>query len=178
MKLLDRVRKQMTEMEYTPDTIYAYTQWMVRYIRFHRLQHPSSLGYLGIDQYITHLSSQQQVAASTQNQALDAITFMVNEVLELDLNLDTLRARTPKRLPETASHQMIIAALEQLTGRDWVMGYLVYGSGLKGKECATLGVDDIDFDNHVISLPDRETILPQNERLRLKLRQQTAVVEA
>nr|WP_277874100.1 hypothetical protein [Pseudanabaena cinerea] len=39
------------------------------------------------------------MAASTQNQALSAILFLYQEVLELELNLDAVRAKRPRNLP-------------------------------------------------------------------------------
>jgi len=46
-------------------------------------------------EFLTHLAVQENVAASTQNQALSAILFLYKEVLkqELDLQVDAVKAK-------------------------------------------------------------------------------------
>ncbi|MFN7760436.1 MAG: phage integrase N-terminal SAM-like domain-containing protein, partial [Pseudanabaena sp.] len=54
-----------------------------------------------VNAFLTHLAVNENVAASTQNQALCAILFLYREVLqqELNLNLDAVRAKRPHYLP-------------------------------------------------------------------------------
>jgi len=65
------------------------------------------------------------VSASTQNQALSARLFLYRELLERDLDLESLiRARTRPRLPVVMAVEEIRAVLEAL-----VAGVL-HGGGL------------------------------------------------
>ena len=58
------------------------------------------------------------------------------------------------------------AVLGQLWGAPWLMGSLLYGSGLRVSECAELRVKDLDFDRREITVRDgkgrrdRRTLLP------------------
>jgi Phage integrase, N-terminal SAM-like domain len=54
-----------------------------------------------LNEFLTHLAVNENVAASTQNQPLCAILFLYKEVLhqELDLHLDSVRAKRPQNLP-------------------------------------------------------------------------------
>jgi Phage integrase, N-terminal SAM-like domain len=45
------------------------------------------MGGAELETFLTHLAVQEQVAASTQNQALSAILFLEREVLKQDLGI-------------------------------------------------------------------------------------------
>ncbi len=95
-KLLDQVRKAIRTTHYSPRTDSAphslihmdaergeaYIHWIERYIFFHNKRHPSEMGALEINQFLTHLAVKENVTASTQNQALSAILFLYREVLQ------------------------------------------------------------------------------------------------
>jgi hypothetical protein len=53
------------------------------------------MGSAKIKAFLTHLAVEENVAASTQNQALNAILSLYREVLkqELDLQVDAVRAK-------------------------------------------------------------------------------------
>jgi hypothetical protein len=68
---------------------------------FHHMQHLRTLGSTEIVAFLPHLAVLEQVAASTQNQALSTLLFLYRDMLEIDLQLplDAVRAKRPKRLP-------------------------------------------------------------------------------
>jgi hypothetical protein len=59
-------------------------QWIVRYILFHK-RHPKEMGVLEIEELLTHLAVEGNIAAATQNQALNAILFLYRQVLQIEL---------------------------------------------------------------------------------------------
>jgi len=75
-KLLDHVREAMRLKHYVYRTAETYVQWIRRYILFHNKRHPKELGQPEIEAFLTDLAVNQQVAASTQNQALNAVLFL------------------------------------------------------------------------------------------------------
>ena len=99
-KLLDQVRDAIRLKHYSIRTEEAYVSWIKRFILFHKKRHPLEMGAAEIEEFLTHLAVNENVAASTQNQALSALLFLYREVLHQDLvPIDALRARKPKRLP-------------------------------------------------------------------------------
>ena len=72
-KLLDRVRETLRRKHYSYRTEQAYVHWIKRFILFHNKRHPNEMGVPEIEAFLTHLAVHEQVAASTQNQALQAI---------------------------------------------------------------------------------------------------------
>ena len=115
-----------------------------------------------------HLAVKENVAASTQNQALSALWFLYREVLPQDLDgpIDALRAKKPKRLPTVLTKEEVHRVLGHLSGDHLLMAKLLYGSGLRLMECARLRVKDVDFAYHTIvvrdgkGMEDRVTMLP------------------
>src|SRR5512143_2899232 len=100
-RLLDRLRGELRVRHRSRRTEDAYVEWARRFIVFHGKRHPAGLGPEAITAFLNHLAVDGKVAASTQNQALDALVFPYRHVLERDLGqLDGLiRARGPRRLP-------------------------------------------------------------------------------
>ncbi len=97
--LLDQVREKIRLKHYSIRTEQAYVEWIKRYILFHHKRHPQEIGKQEVEQFLTHLAVDRNVAASTQNQALSAILFLYKEVLEKDIGwLENVeRAKRPTR---------------------------------------------------------------------------------
>ena len=68
MKLLDHVRQVLRSRDYAYRTEQCYCQWIVKFIHFHGLRHPNEMGTAEVEQYLTHLAVNEQVAAATQHQ--------------------------------------------------------------------------------------------------------------
>src|SRR6478672_4359761 len=76
MKLLDQVRQAIRTVHYSIRTERCYVYWIERFIRFHQLKHPNTMGAVEVEQFLTFLAVPDHVSASTQNQALGALLFL------------------------------------------------------------------------------------------------------
>jgi len=103
------------------------------------------MGKAEIEQFLTSLAVERNVAASTQNQALAALLFLYKDVLEFDPGWldDVVRAKRPARLPTVLTQSETEALLRVLRGVSWIMAMLLYGAGLRLKECLRLRVKDL-----------------------------------
>src|SRR5258708_20139456 len=101
MRLLDRVRVALRARHYSVRTEKAYIGWIRRFILFHDKRHPDTLGEAEIGAYLSALATEAKVSASTQNQALAALLFLYQEVLERKLEWlgGLVHATRPTRLP-------------------------------------------------------------------------------
>jgi integron integrase len=168
-RLLDQVRAQLRLRHYSPRTETAYVQWIRRFILFHGKQHPLTLGTRHVAVFLTHLATQGEVSASTQNQALNALMFLYSQVLGRDLESigGFVRAHKPRRLPVVLTAAEVRALLERLEGSSRLVASLLYGSGLRLLECLELRVKDVDFEQREIRLrqgkgrKDRVAPLPE-----------------
>lgn len=146
-RLLDQVRSRLRYLHYSPRTEQSYVQWIRRYILFHGKQHPKHLGPDAITEYLNFLAMKERVAASTQNQALNAIFLLYKQVLQVDPGQfpEFSHAKKPKRLPTVLNRDEIQAILSHLHEPYKTMTGLMYGSGLRLSECYSLRILDIDF---------------------------------
>jgi integron integrase len=167
-KLLDQVRDKIRVKHYSIRTETQYLQWIKRFIFFHGKQHPRDLGATEVEAFLTHLATEGNVSASTQNQALSALLFLYREVLGIDLPwMDSMvRAKKPQRLPVVLNRSEVSMVLERMEGTYSLMARLLYGTGMRLMECCRLRVKDIDFGQREILIregkgaKDRVTMLP------------------
>ncbi len=167
-KLLDEVRTVMRLRHMSIRTEEAYVQWIKRFIMFHHKRHPQEMGEGEIRDFLAYLAVDQNVAASTQNQAMSALLFLYREVLAKELpRLNQIERPTkPKRLPVVFTRQEVQAVLAHLPGTHHLVASLLYGSGLRLLECLRLRVKDVDFQTNQIIVrdgkgeKDRVTMLP------------------
>jgi integron integrase len=184
-KLLDRVRTLIRAKHYSIRTERIYVFWIKRFICFHGKRHPESMGKAEVEAFLSHLATAGDVAASTQNQALAALLFLYKEILQIRLPwLDSVvRAKRPKKLPVVLTKDEVDRLLAQSDGTVGLFLRLLYGTGMRIMECATLRIKDIDFGARSIIIragkggKDRVTVLPESviEGLGLHLQHVRAV---
>ena len=167
-KLLDQVRDAIRLKHYSYSTEKTYVHWAKRYILFHNKRHPAEMATGEVEAFLTHLAKDENVSASTQNQALNALLFLYRNVLQKDLAIPikVLRAKPSEHLPTVLSKEETGRILSGMQGLHQLMAKLLYGCGLRLMECMRLRVKDIDFDQSQIIIregngeKDRTTMLP------------------
>jgi site-specific recombinase XerD len=166
-KLLDRVRQAIRLKHYSYRTEKTYVDWIRRYILFHNKQHPRDMGIREAEAFLSHLAVVDNVAASTQNQALSALLFLYRFVLEQDLPpVDALKARQSRYLPTVLTKEEVQAIISNLSGEHKLLVQLLYGIGLRLTEGLSLRTKDVDFSYQQITVRDtkghesRATMLP------------------
>ncbi len=175
-KLLERVRAALRLRHRSPRTEKSYVGWIRRYVVFHGKRHPAEMGAPEVERFLSSLAVDGHVSASTQNQALAALLFLYRVVLGVELPWmdEIVRARKPERLPVVLTRAEVSRLLSELHGRDRLMATLLYGSGLRLLECASLRVKDVDFERGEIVVrgakggKDRVTMLPEGVREALR----------
>ena len=133
MKLLDRVRAAIRVRHYSVRTEQTYIDWIKRFIIFHGKRHPEGLGADEVREFLSHLASERNVAASTQNQAFSALLFLYKEVLKKELPWieDIQRAKRPVKIPVVFTPTEARAVLSKMHGTARLMANLLYGCGLR-----------------------------------------------
>ena len=196
-RLHDQVREVLRFHHYSLRTEKAYWQWIRRYLVFcrdhphltpalsppsegaereKRWRHPKEMGAPEVAQFLAHLAVAGNVAASTQNQALNALVFLYEQVVQLPLGDlgEFARVKRPARLPVVLTQeetQRVLVALKPGTGS--LIIRLLYGTGMRLMECLRLRVKDVDFARNQIVVregkgdKDRMTMLP--DRLKVEL---------
>jgi integron integrase len=176
-KLLEQLSDALRRRHYSYRTEETYIEWVRRYILFHQKRHPETMGVEEIQAFITHLATDRNVAASTQNQALSAVLFLYREVLHKEIDtIVATGAKRPERLPTILTREEIGRILSELGGSYKLMAQLLYGSGLRLMECARLRVKDLDFDYKTVTVRDgkgeKDRITPMPDALIAPLQRQ------
>ncbi len=134
-------------------------------------RHPRELGHADVESFLSHLAQEKHVAASTQNQAFNALLFLYRHVLDLPDRvdrIDAVRSKKPKRMPTVLTRDEVSALLAQLEGIPLLIAKLMYGCGLRVSELVRLRVEALDFGNGGLIVrdgkgrKDRITVLPQS----------------
>ncbi len=141
-------------------------------------RHPRELGAVDVGNFLTHLAVERRLAASTQNQAANAIVFLYRHVLADELPADHLgrfvaeRSRRPRRVPTVLSENEVRRLIAEMAPDSvrTLMVRLLYGTGLRVMECCTLRLRDLDFDRQQVIVrggkgdKDRMVMLPASLR--------------
>lgn len=164
-KLIQVYREALRRIGRSPRTEKSYVNWVRRYLRFLAGAHPKE-DPAGVKRFITHLAVDENLSPTTQGQALAAILFLYWLYgIEIE-NVELLRAKRDKRVPEVLTEEEVSCVIENMDGVYKIMAQLMYGGGLRLNECLKLRVKELDFYNRVITLrdtkgnADRSTCLP------------------
>jgi integron integrase len=184
-KLLDQVRNVLRLHHYSIHTERSYIDWIKRYVHFHQMRCREDLaeGEKKIEAFLTDLAVQGKVAASTQNQAMNALVFLYKKVLAkpLDERIDAVRAERKVNVPVVLTREEVSRVLAVMEGVPQLIVKVLYGSGLRILEAVRLRVKDVDFEMKQVTVrsgkgeKDRFTTLPasmipllQNQLQRVK----------
>jgi len=170
----------MASREYSQRTQTAYLGWLREFLAFHRSSDPRALSKGHAERFLEHLESERCLAAKTRNQAASAIAFLYKEILGTNAMDDVARPRNRKAVPVVLSRQEVTKLLSELRGKYWLIGALLYGTGLRVTECLSLRLKDLDFDLGQIAVRagkgGSNRFVPLPDHLRGPLTQQVAKV--
>ena len=164
-----RLRRVLRLLHYSPRTEKAYAYWARRFVRHHGPHRdPAGMGADEVRAFLSHLAVTERVSASTQNQALCALVFLLTRVYGKELEPLGMveRAKTPKRLPVVLTRAEVRATLAQMSGVPRLVCVLLYGAGMRLLECLTLRVKDVDLERNELRIrggkgaKDRVTVFP------------------
>lgn len=152
-KVRKKTRQVMSARDLSLRTEESYLHWFERYLYWIN-QHPSGTSEEKVRLFLSYLAIERNVASATQAQALNAIAFLYKRIFEHPLkDIGQFKpARKPRRLPTVLSRDEAMRLLNQLNGVYWLMASILYGSGLRQKECLSLRTQDIDFGRQQIMI--------------------------
>jgi integron integrase len=155
-RLMEIVRRKLRERRYSRRTEEAYVHWIRRYIVSNDRRHPNDLDEAAVRRFLSSLAVEYELAASTQNQALAALTFLYDRVLDRPLTRieGIAPARGSKHVPVVLSQREIRSIVRALPETVRLCALIMYGSGLRLMECLRLRVKDIDLDRREIVVRD------------------------
>lgn len=168
---IEALRVAIKVKHYSIKTFESYAGHVKAYIRFLRgnTYGPDISPEAKIEAFLTYRAMTGNISASTQDQALNALLFLYKTVfrMEVEGKIDAVRAKKAKRLPVVLSRDEVALIFNEMTGNNGLMASVLYGCGLRLKECLCLRVKDIDFERGQVIVrsgkgnKDRITMLPE-----------------
>jgi integron integrase len=155
-RLLDRVRERIRYRHFSISTEKTYVYWIRWFIRWNGLKHPADMGAPEVEAFLSFLAKDRQVSASTHRQALSALLFLYQEVLEVDLPWMAEIGRPKPRLhiPVVLTMGEVRSLLACMQGEERLVARLLYGTGMRLMEALKLRVKDIEFERRAIIVRD------------------------
>ena len=147
----------------------SYVSWMRRFLAYTTGVSGDDLSDRHARGFLTYLAVERHVAASTQEQAFSALLFLYRNVLgrRIDGLRQTIRSRRPRTLPVVLTRPEVNEVISGLPETYRLMAQLIYGAGLRLRECLSLRVQDVEFEPGRIVVraakgsKDRNAILPR-----------------
>lgn len=180
---LSKLAAEIKVRHYSRKTLKTYANWSRQFQRFLKNKPPEDLSSVDVKEYLTFLAVKCKVAASTQNQAFNALLFLYRHALKQDFgrHTDIPRAKKSFYIPSVLSTAEIDAILAQLSHPYRLIVSLLFGCGLRKFEGLQLRVRDFNFEAGVLTVhgkgnKDRSVPLPQT--IMTELRDQIAAVDA
>ncbi|MCA9195718.1 MAG: integron integrase [Planctomycetales bacterium] len=173
--VIAQMRRKLRLLHYPLSTERAYIGWIQRFINHVGDENLTKYGAEEIAEFLTELAVCGNVASSTQNQALSGIVFFYRMVLAREVSfIASVRARVSKYRPTVLTKSEIARLSEYISGIYSLMYWLMYGAGLRHKECRCLRVKDVCLEKQTILVrdskgnEDRVTMLPNRICERMK----------
>jgi integron integrase len=141
---------------YSPNTHKTYASWIRKFQSFTHARLPESLTADDVKSFVNDLAVKRKVAASTQNQALNALLFLLRHILKKELSRvdGIVWAKRSRYIPVVLSREEIDGILEHLAHPYDLVVKLLYGSGLRLFECLQLRINHLNFDALVVTVHD------------------------
>lgn len=168
-EVIRRMRERMRVLHHPISTEQAYVGWVDRFIRHLDDERLERYGEPEIADFLTDLAVTGNVTAGTQNQALSALLFFYGKVLGRDIRfVNSVRAKASEYRPVVLTKREVSELFPFVSGIYRIMFLLMYGGGLRHRECRTLRVKDVCFEKREIvvrngkGMKDRVTVLAEN----------------
>lgn len=155
---------------YSPKTLKVYRSWTRKFQAFVKSKGCRLLTQQDVKDFLTDLAVNKNVAASTQNQAFNALLFLFKQVLKQEFGelKDVPRAKRKRYIPVVLSRHEVDTMFEVLRSPFLLPSKLLYGCGLRISECLNLRLQDFNLEDGVLTIhngkgkKDRTVPLPQS----------------
>lgn len=149
------LKNEIKVRHYSPKTFKTYRDWLSKFQTFIRSKNLEALTDQDLKDFLTFLAVQKNVAASTQNQAFNALLFFFRHILKKEPGkITATRAKRKPYIPVVLSRDEINLILTNLQSPYSLIVKLLYGCGLRLFECLNLRVSNFNFDALILTVHD------------------------
>lgn len=152
--LYEKIRSEGKER----DTAKAYWTWIARFLKFAKQKrgvwvHPKDMGRPQVEKFLSYLANIENVAPSTQNQALAALCYLYNVLLQQPLTgVNAMRAKKPKIVRQVLDQSEILQLFAELRNPALLAAQLMYASSFRIGEIGRIRIKDLSFERCQINV--------------------------
>lgn len=141
---------------YSPATSECYVHWARKFQTFTHGKPPGQLATEDVKGFLTDLAVRRDVAASTQNQAFNALLFFFRHVLGREFGKvdGVVRAKRRRHIPVVLSRDEIDGVVARLEPPIDLVVLLLYGCGLRVSEALGLRIQCFNLDEGILTVHD------------------------
>lgn len=171
----DQLKEEIRLRQYSDKTLKTYRTWIRQFAGYLNHKQPEAVDSEDAKKFLTHLATGRHVAASTQNQAFNALLFLYRHILKTDYDLkdEVVRAKKTKYIPVVLSRKEVDRVLRKLSYPHQLVAKLQYGCGLRLFEALNLRVQCVNLDEMILTVHDgrgrKDRTLPLPESIREEL---------
>ncbi len=175
---LESLSNEIKIRHYSPKTHKTYSHWAKKFKDFIGEKPMEHLSADDVKKYLTHLAVKDNISASSQNQAFNALLFFFRHVLKKEFGkIDgVVRAKSKPYIPVVLSREEINLILSNLSKPYNLIVMLLYGCGLRLAECMSLRIQDLNFDQSILTIHDgkgkKDRTVPLPETIGQELKEQ------
>ena len=168
--------------QYSPKTLKSYTLWAEKFRYYTRHKPPEELDVEDVKRFLTFLAVERKVAASSQNQAFNALLFFFRHVLQREFGTveGVVRVKKKPYIPVVLSKEEVWRIIGNLKYPFDLVVKLLYGCGMRLSECMKLRVQDFNFDAMILTIHDgkgkKDRTVPIPEKLKKELEEHLHLV--
>lgn len=175
--VLRKLKECILTRHYSKKTLSTYAMWVKQFRDFLKNGDPANVTAEDAAGFFTYLATVKKVAASTQNQAFNALLFLFKHVFKREFEgFDgVVRAKRSNYIPMVLSREEVDAVFACLKHPHNLIVKLLYGCGLRRFEVVNIRVNCLNFDAGMLTVhdgkgkKDRVVPLPQSIIPELKL---------
>ncbi len=141
---------------YSPKTLKTYTNWLKKFQGFIHNKDIHALTPSDVKEFLEYLAVKRNVAASTQNQAFNALLFFYKHIIKKEFGdqRENLRAKRKPYIPVVLSREEVNLIMENLSYPYDLVVKLLYGCGLRLFECLNLRINCFNYDAGILTIHD------------------------
>jgi len=141
---------------YSPSTLKTYISWTRKFQTYTKSKDSRLLTVEDVKGFLTWLAVEKDVAASSQNQAFNALLFVFRHVLGKEFGKvdGIVRAKRKPYIPVVLSREEVDRTIALLNHPYSLIISMMYGCGLRISECLSLRIQNFNFDMKILTIHD------------------------
>jgi integron integrase len=153
---IQKLFEEIKTRHYSPRTFKTYKHWVRKFQGFTKNKSVKNLSSEDVKSFLSYLAITEKVAATTQNQAFNALLFFFRHILknEFEKLEGVTRAKRRPYIPVVLSRKEIDKILSKLEKPFDLLVKLLYGCGLRLSEGLSLRLNCFNLDTEILNIHD------------------------